>query len=35
VFLRPYTSIGEQERTERQAILDHFDVKWERFEPGD
>lgn len=32
VFLRPYTSIGEQERTERQAILEHFKVKWEQLD---
>ena len=30
VFLRPYDSIAEQERAERQAILAHFDVKWEQ-----
>jgi dCMP deaminase len=28
VFQHPYTSIGDQERTERQAILDHFGVAW-------
>ena len=28
VFLRPYTSMGDQERQERQAILDHFGVGW-------
>jgi dCMP deaminase len=28
VFLRPYTSIAEQERLERQGILDHFGVEW-------
>jgi dCMP deaminase len=33
VFLRPYTSMGAQERAERQAILDHFDVKWEHLDP--
>jgi len=32
VFLRPYASIAEQERTERQAILDHFGVKWEQLD---
>ena len=32
VFLRPYTSMGEQERGERQAILDHFGVKWEQLD---
>jgi dCMP deaminase len=32
VFARPYTSIAEQERAERQAILDHFGVKWEQLE---
>lgn len=30
VFARPYVSIAEQERAERQAILDHFRVKWEQ-----
>jgi len=28
VFLRPYTSIAEQERVERQGILEHFGVEW-------
>jgi dCMP deaminase len=28
VFLRPYTSIGEQERQEREAILGHFAIQW-------
>jgi dCMP deaminase len=28
VFLRPYTSIAEQERQERAAILGHFGVEW-------
>jgi dCMP deaminase len=28
VFLRPYTSIGDQERLEREAILAHFGVQW-------
>jgi dCMP deaminase len=32
VFLRPYTSIAEQERAERQAILEHFGVKWEQLD---
>ncbi len=32
VFLRPYASMAEQERTERQAILDHFAVAWERMD---
>lgn len=32
VFARPYVSIAEQERTERQAILDHFGVKWEQLD---
>jgi dCMP deaminase len=31
VFLRPYTSMGIQEREERAAILAHFGVEWERF----
>ncbi len=30
VFLRPYTSIAEQEMAERSAILAHFGVKWEQ-----
>ena len=28
VFLRPYASIGDQERVERNAILGHFGVQW-------
>jgi dCMP deaminase len=28
VFLRPYTSIADQERRERDAILAHFGVQW-------
>jgi dCMP deaminase len=28
VFLRPYTSMGEQEHREREAILAHFGVQW-------
>ena len=28
VFQRPYTSIAEQERVEREAILAHFGVQW-------
>jgi dCMP deaminase len=32
VFARAYTSIAEQERLERQAILDHFGVKWEQLD---
>ena len=34
VYMRPYTSIGEQERLERSAILDHFGVKWEQLDLG-
>ncbi|MDR1841745.1 MAG: hypothetical protein LBQ86_07460 [Holophagales bacterium] len=34
VFLRPYKSIGDQEKNERQAILDHFRVQWEHFRVG-
>ncbi len=30
VFAKPYTSIGEQERKERQGILDHYHVAWEQ-----
>ena len=30
VFRHPYTSIGDQERAERQGILDHYAVMWER-----
>jgi dCMP deaminase len=30
VYLRAYTSMGDQERAERQAILEHFGVKWEQ-----
>ena len=32
VFLRPYASIAEQERAERQAILEHFGVRWEQLD---
>lgn len=35
VFTRPYVSIAEQERAERQAILDHFGVKWEQLDVKD
>ena len=28
VFLRPYTSMGDQERREREAILAHFGIEW-------
>jgi dCMP deaminase len=28
VFMRPYVSIAEQEREERNAILAHFGVQW-------
>lgn len=35
VFMRPYVSIAEQERDERQAILDHFGVKWEQLDIQD
>jgi dCMP deaminase len=28
VFLRPYKSIGDQERREREGILAHFGVEW-------
>ncbi|HLO67885.1 MAG TPA: hypothetical protein VK188_12750 [Holophaga sp.] len=36
VFLRPYASINEQERIERQGILEHFRVAWEQLDldPG-
>jgi len=32
VFRHPYTSIADQERAERQGILDHFGVKWEQLD---
>jgi hypothetical protein len=32
VFLLPYTSIAEQEKMERQAAIEHFNVQWERLE---
>jgi dCMP deaminase len=32
VFLRPYTSIADQEKNERQAILDHFQIRWEQLD---
>lgn len=35
VFLKPYTSIADQERRERQAILDHYQVSWERSQPAE
>ena len=35
VFARPYTSMGDQERTERQAILKHFGVQWEQLDLGE
>ena len=28
IFLQPYTSIGTQERQERDAIICHFGVQW-------
>lgn len=31
VFSRPYTSIAEQERSERSAIIDFHQVSWEQF----
>jgi len=34
VFLRPYASIAEQERVEREGILAHFGVAWEHLDPG-
>ncbi len=33
VFRHAYTSIGDQERAERQAILDHFGVAWDLLVP--
>ena len=32
VFCHPYTSIADQEREERTAILEHFGVGWEHLE---
>jgi dCMP deaminase len=32
VYLKPYTSISEQEDMERQAILEWYGVKWEQYE---
>lgn len=32
VFNHAYTSIAEQERTERDAILQHFSVAWEQLD---
>lgn len=32
VFGKPYSSIGNQERHERQAILDHYGVAWEQLD---
>ncbi|WP_005032177.1 deoxycytidylate deaminase [Holophaga foetida] len=34
VYFHPYTSIAEQEKAEREAILGHFGVKWERIPQG-
>lgn len=33
VFQHPYTSIAPQEAAERDSILKHFSVGWERVEP--
>jgi dCMP deaminase len=35
VFARPYSSMDAQERSERQAILDHFGVRWEQLDLQD
>jgi dCMP deaminase len=32
VFVQPYTSIGNQEREERDAIIRHYDLAWERLD---
>jgi dCMP deaminase len=32
VFMRPYASISDQEKNERQAILDYFHVRWEHLD---
>ena len=32
VFGKHYTSMGDQERQERQGILDHYGVKWEQLD---
>lgn len=32
VFGKAYTSIGDQERAERQAILEHYGVGWEQLD---
>lgn len=32
IYLRPYSSMGAQERAEREAILAHFHVQWEQIE---
>lgn len=32
VFGKAYTSIGDQERRERAAILEHYGVKWEQLD---
>jgi dCMP deaminase len=34
VFMRPYASISDQEKIERQAILDYFHVRWEHLDLG-
>jgi len=33
VFIYPYTSIAEQERIERQAIIDFYGITWENITP--
>ena len=30
VFAHPYTSISEQEAMERQQIIDHYQISWEK-----
>lgn len=32
VFGKPYASIAEQERAEREAILEHYAVRWEQLD---
>ena len=33
VFQRPYASIADQERRERQGIIDYFGMRWEHLDP--
>jgi hypothetical protein len=32
VYRHAYASIADQERAERQGILDHFSIRWEQLD---